>query len=58
MITSVRLCLLFGIEMRFYRFSSLLIAMKVCIIVTDVVMMLLVPAKNVMSRVIIALFMA
>ena len=35
-------------SMRFYRFKCLFISMNICIVVTNVVMHLLVPAKSVM----------
>ena len=42
-VTSVRSCLSY--DLLFYRLQSLCISMKNCIVVTDVVMALLVPAK-------------
>ena len=43
--------------MRFYCLQSLFISMKICIVVTDVMSTLLVPAESVMSHVVISLFM-
>ena len=35
-------------QMQFYGLKSLFISMKICIVVTDVVMTLLIPAESVM----------
>ena len=48
MFTSVRFCYHMTTKMRFCRLQSLFISMKICIVVTDVVMMLLVLFEIVM----------
>ena len=57
MITSVDSVYHMTFSMQFYRLQSLFISMKICIVVKDIVMMLLVPAESVMYCVFIALFM-
>ena len=52
MITSVRFCLSYDLLNAISRLQSLFISMKICIVLTDVVMTLLVPA------VVITLFLA
>ena len=47
MITSVRLCLSYVLN-AIYHLQSLFISMKICIVVTDIVMSLFVPSKSAM----------
>ena len=42
--------------MRFYRLKCVFISMKICVVVTDVVMTLFVPTESVILRVVITLF--
>ena len=56
MIMRVRFCLSYDLLNEILSPSN--ISMKIYIVVTDIVMMLLVPADSVMQRVVITLFMA
>ena len=56
MITSVRFCLSYDLLIAILSPTKLVYSMKICCVVTDVVMTLLVPAESVMKRVVITLF--
>ena len=56
MITSVRFCLSYDLLNAFYRLKCVFISMKICVVVTDVVMTLFFPTESVILRVVITLY--